>query len=256
MIKAVNFARQHGIQHAFFSRQGGVSEGVYESLNCGYGSGDDPKNVLANCEVAMAKIGSCGKNLATLHQFHSAKAVTVTVPWARKDRPKADALVTARPGVALGVLTADCAPVLFAEPVSGVVGAAHAGWRGAVRGVLEATIDAMEELGAKRQRISAALGPCIRQVSYEVGGDFKKHFLDLDAYNESFFKPAVRKHHAMFDLAGFIVERLRILEVGCVEDTGIDTYPPMEGYFSYRRSIHRGEQDYGRGLSVVSLGMG
>ena len=254
MIKAENLAIHKGIQHAFFSRRGGVSEGIYESLNCGYGSGDDPQKVLANCETAMSKIQSSAKDLLTVHQIHSAKAVPVTMAWSRKDRPKADAMVTDRRGIALGILTADCAPVLFADPVSGVVGAAHAGWRGSVGGILEATIAAMEKLGAKRKSISVALGPCIRQASYEVGREFKEYFIELKDSHESFFKPAEREHHAMFDLAGFIIDRLRSLDVECIEDTGIDTYPQGEGFFSFRRSTHRGERDYGRELSVIMLG--
>lgn len=256
MIKASNLSKQYGIQHAFFSRRGGVSSGIYESLNCGYGSRDDPKKVLANCEIAMGQLGSGAEELATVHQCHSAKVVKVVMPWAREDRPKADAMVTDRPSIALGILTADCGPVLFADSLSGVVGATHAGWRGAVGGILEATIQAMEKLGAKRNRIAAALGPCIRQPSYEVDDEFKQRFLDVEACYEIFFKPGLRKHHPMFDLAGFIMNRLGNLDIGFVEDVGIDTYPPAEGFFSYRRSTHLQEADYGRELSVIILGAG
>ena len=253
MIKAKNFNRQDAIQHAFFTRQGGVSEGIYESLNCGYGSEDDQKNVAANRAIAMEKLGVGSADMATLHQFHSAQVVTVNDLWSRENSPKADGMVTKRRGVALGVLTADCAPVLFADPVYNVVGVAHAGWRGSMNGILDATIEAMEDLGAKRNSIWAALGPCIRQISYEVGKEFKTKFTDANPSNESFFRPAPRKHYAMFDLAGFIIERLNKLEVGYVEDTEIDTYTSPEEFFSYRRSKHRGERDYGRGLSVVIL---
>ena len=245
--------RQDRIRHAFFSRQGGVSEGVYESLNCGYGSGDDPANVRANQEAALAQLDTGADNLATVHQCHSANVVSVEAPWRLEDRPKADAMVTDRPGVALGIMTADCGPVLFADQTAGVIGAAHAGWRGALGGVLDATSAAMEKLGAKRQNMVAALGPCIRQPSYEVGDDFRQVFVDVDTANGIYFKRASRLGHAMFDLAGFVIDRLQRLGIETVEDMAIDTYPEQDGFFSYRRTIHRGEQDYGRGLSVVML---
>ena len=245
--------RPNFIRHAFFSREGGVSEGVYESLNCGFGSGDDPAKVRANQEAAMEQLDTCADNLATVHQCHSANVVSVEAPWRQEDRPKADAMVTNRPGVALGIMTADCGPVLFVDQTAKVIGAAHAGWRGALGGVLDATLTAMEQLGAKRQNIVVVLGPCIRQQSYEVSDDFKKVFVNEDAANGTYFKPAARLGHAMFDLAGFVVGRLRCLGVENVEDVAIDTYPEEEGFFSYRRTTHRGEKDYGRGLSVVML---
>ena len=254
MITSAKFSRQERVRHAFFSRRGGVSEGVYESLNCGYGSGDDQAKVRANREAAMAQLDAGADDLATVHQYHSANVVSVEAPWRLEDRPKADAMVTDRPGVALGIMTADCGPVLFADQTAGVIGAAHAGWRGALDGVLEATTAAMEQLGAKRQNMVAALGPCIRQPSYEVGDDFKQTFVSVDTANGVYFQPAYRPGHAMFDLAGFVVGRLQRLGIGTVEDTAIDTYPEQDGFFSYRRTIHRGEQDYGRGLSVVILG--
>ena len=254
MINSRSLSRQYRIRHAFFSRHGGVSEGVYESLNCGYGSGDDPAKVRANREAAMAQLDADVDDLVTVHQCHSAKVVSVEAPLGLKDRPKADGMVTDRPGLALGVMTADCGPVLFADQTVGVIGAAHAGWRGALNGVLEATTAAMEGLGAKPENMVAALGPCIRQPSYEVSDDFKQIFLDADEANGVYFRPADRLGHAMFDLARFIVWRLEGLGIGTVEDTAIDTYPDQGGFFSYRRTIHRGEQDYGRGLSVVILG--
>ena len=254
MIASKNLSRLDCVRHAFFSRRGGVSEGVYESLNCGYGSGDDRAKVKANRETAMAHLDAGADELVTVHQHHSAKVVRVEAPWPLGDQPKADAMVTDRPGVALGIMTADCGPVLFADQTAGVIGAAHAGWRGALEGVLEATTAAMEQLGAERQNMVVALGPCIRQSSYAVGDDFKKNFLDVDTANGVYFKPGPRLGHAMFDLAGFVVGRLEHLGIGTVEDMAIDTYPEQDGFFSYRRTIHRGEQDYGRGLSVVILG--
>ena len=254
MIKAMNLSGLDGVRHAFFSRYGGVSEGIYESLNCGYGSGDEQKKVRANREAAMRQLGARADELVTLRQCHSTKAVIVDAPWSLEARPTGDAMATNIPGIALGVMTADCGPVLFADSVSGVVGAAHAGWKGSVNGVLNATIKAMEVLGATRKNISAALGPCIRQASYEVGEDFKKRFVDIDIKYEIFFEPAFREGHAMFNLAGFIMNQLDQLEIGSAEDIGIDTYPSAGGFFSYRRSTHRGEKDYGRGLSVVILG--
>ena len=254
MINSQRLSSQDCIRHAFFSRRGGVSEGVYESLNCGYGSGDDPAKVRANREAAMAQLDAGADDLVTVHQCHSANVVSVEAPWRLEDRPKADGMVTNRPGLALGVMTADCGPVLFADQTVGVIGAAHAGWRGALNGVLEATTAAMEQLGATRENMAAALGPCIRQPSYEVSDDFKQIFLDVDEANGVYFQPANRLGHSMFDLAGFIVRRLQGLGLGTVEDTAIDTYPDQGSFFSYRRTIHRGEQDYGRGLSVVILG--
>ena len=202
----------------------------------------------------MRKLEIGADDLNTVHQYHSAEVVTVDAVWSRDGRPKADAMVTARPGIALGIMTADCGPVLFADPEAGVLGAAHAGWRGALGGVLGATVDAMEALGAKRGNILAALGPCIRQPSYEVGSEFEAEFTATDPAYGRFFAPAARAGHAMFDLAGFIVERLGALELGSVEDTDVDTYPEDAGFFSYRRTTHRGEEDYGRGLSVVMIG--
>ena len=254
MIKAINLSNLNGVRHAFFSRDGGVSEGIYESLNCGYGSGDDRKRVRANREAAMAMLGSSADELVTLQQCHSTKAVIVDAPWTLEKRPIGDAMATNVSGIALGIMTADCGPVLFADNVSGVVGAAHAGWKGSINGVLNATIKAMEALGAKRKNISAALGPCIRQASYEVGEDFKKKFLNADINYGMFFNPGFGEARAMFDLAGFIINQLQQLEIGSAEDIGIDTYPSAGGFFSYRRSTHLGEKDYGRGLSVIMLG--
>lgn len=254
MIRAQNLLRRDRIRHAFFDRRGGVSQGVYESLNCGYGSGDAPSKVRANREAAMRKLDAGAGDLSTVRQCHSADAVTVDAPWPLDARPKADAMATDRPGVALGIMTADCGPVLFADSDAGVIGAAHAGWRGALGGVLGATVGAMESLGASRRNIAAALGPCIRQSSYEVGAEFKTEFIRAERGYERYFAPAGRAGHAMFDLAGFIVGQLEALGLASVEDTDVDTYREDAGFFSYRRTTHRGEKDYGRGLSVVMLG--
>jgi len=253
MIRASNLAEASHLRHGFFTRRGGVSEGVYASLNCGYGSGDDAAKVRANREAAMSLLSAGADSLATVHQVHSAKVVAVETPWPLDRRPKADGLVTDRPGIGLGIMTADCAPVLFADTKAGVAGAAHAGWRGAFVGVLQSTVEAMETLGARRNRIAAALGPCIRQPSYEVGPEFHKAFVDNDPAFEGFFKRAGRDGHFMFDLAAFVLSRLGLLGLASIEDVDEDTYPDADRFFSYRRTTHRGESDYGRGLSVVMI---
>lgn len=253
MIRASNLSRHDRITHGFFTRQGGVSDGVYASLNCGYGSGDGVERVRANRQAAMALLGFGADDLATAYQVHSATVARVERPWAREARPKADALVTDRPGVALGIMTADCAPVLLADAEAGVIGAAHAGWRGALDGVLAATVEAMEALGAARGRIAAALGPCIRQPSYEVGPEFQAEFVARDAGYAGYFSASTRPDHFMFDLAGFVRDRLTDLDLGSVDDVNADTYADGERFFSYRRTTHRGEADYGRGLSAVVL---
>ncbi len=254
MIHADNLSAESRVRHAFFTRRGGVSEGVYASLNCGFGSGDDHARVRANRTAAMQTLNADPDELTTVHQIHSADVVKVEEPWPLMHRPKADGMVTDRPGVALGIMTADCAPVLFADTDAGVVGAAHAGWRGALAGVLQATLEAMETLGAARSQVAAALGPCIRKSSYEVGPEFRATFLETDPAHRSYFEPAVRDGHFMFDLAGFIVDGLWSLGVASVDDVNVDTYVDADRFFSYRRTTHRGESDYGRGLSVVMMG--
>ena len=243
-----------GIRHAFFSREGGVSQGLYASLNCGQGSKDDAARVRENRARAMEMIGLPAEALVTLYQVHSPDVVEVREgPWADDARPKADALVTARPGLALGVITADCAPVLLADNQAGVVGAAHAGWRGALTGVLEAVVAALEKLGASRGGIVAGIGPCIGRASYEVGPEFPEAFVTQDPANLEFFTPAQRDGHFLFDLKGYAARRLAQLGLKNVQALPCDTLAEEDRFFSYRRACLRGEADYGRELSAIAL---
>jgi hypothetical protein len=241
------------IRHGFFSRNGGVSAGVYDSLNCGYGSGDAAEKVSENRARAMAMLELDGGRLVTAYQSHSAEVAEVEEPWERQDAPKADGLVTRRPGLALGILSADCAPVLMADAKGRVVGAAHAGWRGALDGVLEATIEAMIALGAEREAIVAGVGPAIGQRSYEVGPEFPAPFLEHSEDNGDLFYPARRAGHFMFDLKGYVARRLGRAGVGRVQILPCDTCAEANRFFSYRRACQRGESDYGRGLSAIYL---
>lgn len=240
------------VRHAFFTREGGVSDGIYAGLNGGLGSNDSPDSVRENRRRMAERLGVAPDQLLSLHQVHSPDVVIATGPWDGPVRPKADALVTATPNLAIGVTTADCGPILFADPEKRVVGAAHAGWKGALTGVLEATLQAMEELGAERGRIIAAIGPLIRQQSYEVGAEFVARFIDDDAEHARFFLPSQRKGHAMFDLGGFIRMRLESAGVLLIDDLGLDTYAD-ERFFSYRRSVHRKEPDYGRHVHAIMI---
>jgi len=244
-----------GIAHGFFGREGGVSGGLYESLNCGPGSSDDPKAVAENRRLVTAALApQMDARLVSLSQIHS--PIVHTLP-AWEERPEGDAMVTATPGLALGILTADCAPVLLADPKARVIGAAHAGWKGALgqdgRGVLEATLDAMEKLGALRDRIQAAVGPCISQTNYEVAFDFRDRFLETGLRQRRFFVPSDREGHYRFDLAGYVAQRLTSAGVGAVEPLGVCTYPPENGFFSFRRTTHAREPDYGRQISAIVL---
>jgi YfiH family protein len=241
------------VRHGFFTRAGGVSEGIFASLNCGPGSGDDPAHVAANRARALAALGLDGATLLTAHQIHSATALTVDAAFAPEARPRTDGLVTRRPGLALGVLSADCAPLLFADPEAGVIGAAHAGWRGALAGVAEATLEAMTRAGARKAAIHAAIGPCIGRESYEVGSEFPAPFLAADAESRDFFRPAARAGHFMFDLPGYLERRLSRLELASVGRLARDTCAEPEHFFSYRRTTHEGGRDYGRGLSLIAL---
>jgi YfiH family protein len=241
-----------GIRHAFFTREGGVSDGVYDSLNGGLGSNDEPARVAENRRRMAEQLGVAPSHLLSVHQIHSPDAVVATGPWDGPVRPKADAIVTRNEGLAIGVTTADCGPILFVDPKARVIGAAHAGWKGALTGVLESTIDAMEKLGADRSGMVAAIGPLIRQPSYEVGHEFVERFIEADAENALFFLPAERNGHAMFDLAGFIRMRLENAGVLMIDDLGIDTYAD-ERFYSYRRSVHRREPDYGRLVHAIAL---
>lgn len=241
-----------GLRHAFFTREGGVSQGIYASLNAGVGSHDDPSHVAENRRRMADVMGVGPENFLTVYQVHSPDAVVATRPWDAGERPRADAIVTRTPGLAIGVTAADCGPILFVDPHARVIGAAHAGWKGALTGVLESTLGAMEKLGAARGDIVAAIGPLIRQQSYEVGAEFVHRFTEADAGNAAFFIPSARDGHAMFDLSGFIRARLTQAGVLMIDDTGIDTYAD-ENFFSYRRATHRREPDYGRHVHAVMI---
>lgn len=246
---SATLSRSERITHGFFTRQGGVSEGLYASLNCGPGSQDTTEAVAENRRRVQAALGA--SHLQTLYQIHSAEVIRLTAPLAEK--PKADALVTNQPGLAIGILTADCGPVLFADEAAGVIGAAHAGWKGATGGVLQHTLDAMETLGAQRARIVAVLGPTIAQVSYEVGAEFYDMLCALDTANEAFFIASDTPARKRFDLPGYIRASLRQSGVTSVEDLAIDTYSNEAEYFSYRRTTHRSEPDYGRQISAIMI---
>jgi YfiH family protein len=242
-----------GVRHRFFTRKGGVSAGLYTSLNCGYGSGDSPDNVRENRRRVAEVFGVGEPDLLTLYQIHSAEVLTVAQDrWSSPGAPKADGLVTDRPGVVLGVMAADCAPVLLADGEARVIGAAHAGWKGALTGVVEATIVAMEKLGARRERLKVVIGPCIGRDSYEVGPEFPAPFLAQDEANRVFFKPSPRAGHFIFDLAGYLVQRIARVGVAATA-TRHDTLRAPEDFFSYRRNTLDSIRDYGRGLSAISL---
>jgi YfiH family protein len=241
------------IRHAFFTRQGGVSQGLFASLNCGFGSRDDPKKVEQNRAIAAAQLALSPDRLVTCHQVHGSAIVTVERPWRHAANPRADGMVTAVPGIALGVLAADCAPVLFADPAARIIGAAHGGWRGALAGVMEATVAAMVARGAVPARIRAGIGPCIAQPSYEVGAEFAATFAATDQDSGSFFTPAPRAGHFLFDLGGYIAHRLARLGLARIERAAHDTAAEEALFFSYRRSCLRGEPDYGRGLAAIAL---
>ena len=241
-----------GLRHAFFTREGGVSTGIYASLNGGLGSNDDQAHVAENRRRMAETLGVAPSHFLTAYQVHSPDVAVVSEPWTQETRPKVDALVTATPGLALGVSAADCGPILFADAQARVIGAAHAGWRGAFMGVLESTLAAMEKLGADRSRVVAAIGPLIRQRSYEVGEEFVHRFGRDDPANAQFFEPAERTGHAMFDLAGYIRMRLERAGVLLIDDPDICTYED-ERFFSYRRTTHRGEPDYGRHIHALVL---
>jgi YfiH family protein len=252
-LQSETLASLEGVRHAFYTRRGGVSEGIYNSLNCGLGSGDARAAVIENRRRAMAFLELPEAALATNFQIHSADVVVVDKVWPRDERPKADAMVTRSPGVALGILTADCAPILFADDTARVIGAAHAGWRGAVCGVTEATVAAMAKLGAEVGRIRAAVGPCIAQASYEVGPEFPGPFLAQDRAHGSFFTPSQRPGHFMFDISGYLQLRLKAIGIGEIEIVTRDTCAEADMFFSYRRTTLAGGKDYGRGLSAIAL---
>ena len=240
-----------GIPHGFLGRAGGVSTGILAGLNVGLGSTDDRSAIAENRRRAVEAVLP-GAQLVTVHQVHSAEAVIVTEPFPDDARPPVDAIVTDRPGLLLGILTADCAPVLLADVEAGVVGAAHAGWKGALNGVTDATLAAMEKLGARRDRIAAAIGPCIARASYEVDDAFVRRFEEADPTNERFFF-AGRPGHHQFDLEAYVAARLAAGGLGRVEALGFDTYADDQAFFSFRRATHRGEPDYGREISLIGL---
>lgn len=248
---ADNLGRLPGIRHRFLSRAGGVSAGIYAGLNCGLGSDDDRAHVIENRARAARSVGAEDDQLRTLYQVHSASVVDAET-MDPDNPPEADALVCTRPGMAIGVLAADCAPVLFADPEARIVAAAHAGWRGALDGVVEATVTEMETRGAERGRIIAAVGPCIGPASYEVGPEFPAPFLAQDATNERFFTARARSDRLLFDLPGYVQNRLARAGLAAHSATGHDTYRD-DNFFSYRRSCHRHEPDYGRNLSLIML---
>lgn len=244
------------VVHRFFTRAGGASDGIYRGLNCGPGSDDTFSAVAENRRRAVAQMGLPPPVLLTLHQIHSATVVPIAagdILWSENDRPRADAMVTDRPDVALGVLTADCGPILLADSEAGVIGAAHSGWKGSLDDIGTATVTAMEGLGALRERIVAVLGPCIGPESYEVGPEFPDRFLERDPAWARFFTPAARPQHFLFDLPAFILDRLKTLGLATVTALGCDTYSDPDRFYSYRRATHRGERDYGRLLSAIRL---
>ena len=244
----------HGITYAFCTRHGGVSGGLYYSLNCGFGSSDDPANVRYNRALALAQLGSSRAKLVTCRQAHTANVEFVTRPWTNAHTPVADSMVTNCPNLALAVLTADCAPVLLADPVSKIIGAVHAGWRGAIAGVIDKTLTLMSEKGADISSIIAAIGPCIRQASYEVDTEFKNRFVKNNSINERFFfgGKGIGRHH--FDLSAYVRYQLERGGVEHISQLDGDTFADDDKFFSYRRSVLNGEDNYGRGISMIALG--
>lgn len=248
------FHTMPGIKHAFFTRKGGVSTGIYAGLNVGYGSGDKEENVTENRRRAMAALGEAAGNLCTLYQIHSAKVIRIEEKHRRENAPQADGMVTKTPGLVLGILTADCTPVLFADPVNKVVGAAHAGWKGAGLNIMQETVTEMLKIGAETRYIHAVIGPCIQWDSYEVGPEFPEKFLECNPLDEKFFKPSTKNPtHFMFNLPGYIEKKLGELQLHSVTNIGRDTVTDEAHFYSYRRKTLRGEEDYGRQLSAVVI---
>lgn len=248
--EAIRAAALEPVPHGFFTRRGGVSTGIYGSLNTGLGSRDDRAAVLENRARVAARLGASA--LATPYQIHSPDAVVVREAWTPGEGPHVDAVVTDVPGLAVGVSSADCGPILFSDAEAGVVGAAHAGWRGAFGGVLESTLAAMESIGADRSRIVAVLGPTISAAAYEVGPEFRARFVEAEAENARFFVPSDRAEHHRFDLPAYIVARLTRAGTGTVGDLGLCTYADPERFYSYRRMTHQGEADYGRLVAAIT----
>jgi YfiH family protein len=241
------------LQHGFFTRMGGVSGGIYQSLNCGLKTDDKPANVHANRAKAAGALDLSPEQLVIAKQVHGIKTVQVKKPWSHEHAPEADAIVTAERGIGLGILTADCAPVLFAAKKERIIGAAHAGWRGAVGGILESTVEEMKKMGAKAENIEAAIGPCIGPNSYEVKNDFRDPFLAQDSSNEVFFKPSPRPGHLLFDLPGYVAGRLHLLGIKKVYDVRQDTLTGGSTFFSNRRAFLKSEKGFGLQLSVIAI---
>lgn len=253
MIEAPDLKSVKSVRHGFFTRQGGQSSGLFTSLNCGFGSGDDKPTVARNRALAGERLGVAGGNLLTVWQWHSPDVIVAAEPWDVLKSPKGDAIVTTKPGLAIAVLSADCAPILFADAQAGVIGAAHAGWKGALAGVSDATIAVMEENGARRDRITAVIGPTISQKAYEVGPDFASQFIAEAPDNADFFTPSTRPHHQMFDLPAYLKRRMMRQGLGQVTDLGLCTYSDEDRFYSFRRTTHRNEKDYGRQISAIVL---
>lgn len=252
LLQAKTLSAQPGIRHGFFTREGGVSEGIYASLNGGTGSSDVPKRVVENRKRMATALGCAPDHFLTAYQIHSPEVVIAEGAWPQDQRPKADAIVTKVKGLAIGVTTADCGPLLLADAKARIIGAAHAGWRGAVTGVIEAAIAAMEKLGAHKSDIVIALGPMISQKNYEVGEDLVARFKGENPANEKFFTPSPRTGHAMFDLPGYIVARIARSGITC-ENIAQCTYGDPARFYSYRRSTHLNEPDYGRHINSIML---
>jgi purine-nucleoside/S-methyl-5'-thioadenosine phosphorylase / adenosine deaminase len=253
VLRSAALGADGGVRHGFFTRLGGVSVGPFASLNCGFGSGDSPHRVMRNRAIALDCLGLPADRLVTARQVHGTAVVTVARPWRREEAPRADGLVTATPGIALGVLAADCAPILFHEPIAKVIGAGHAGWRGALAGITEAVVAQMTALGAERHRILAAIGPCIAQRSYEVGPEFPQPFLADNHEAAGHFIGAPRDGHLLFDLGGYLADRITRSGIATVEVIAHDTAAEDAHFFSYRRSCLRGERCFGLGLSAIVL---
>ena len=253
MIQAGLLNKIAGIAHGFFTREGGTSEGLFSSLNCGFGSGDDLDAVARNRALVAGSMGVEADRLLTLYQEHSPRVITVSEPWRRESAPRADAMVTKERGIALGALTADCAPVIFVDGRARIIGIAHAGWKGALNGITDATIRAMEELGADRAAMVAAIGPTISAAVYEVGPEFHAGFLEADSANEAFFRRAEKPEHWLFDLPSYVLARLRRSGIGRAEDLALCTYDDEQRFFGYRRTTHRNQSHYGRLISAVAI---
>lgn len=252
MITSAALSSPH-LSHGFFTREGGHSGGIFASLNCGMGSGDDKETVRRNRSVVASALRVTEPHLLTAYQVHSPDAVLVSEPWDNEERPRADALVTTTPGLAIGVLTADCGPLLFADAGARVIAAAHAGWKGALTGVTARTLELMEQQGARRNNIVVVIGPMISQAAYEVGPEFPQRFIDDDPANAQYFSASPRAGHAMFDLPGYLAGRLAREGVGRVVNLSLCTFGDEARFFSYRRTTHRNERDYGRQISAIAL---